>query len=191
MNLRNIASSVLASISLVSRGDALCVDDPEGWRDGASGPGYDCATYALGQWCTLDGDAGVGWNPNNAFGWGKISWNGFKGTDKKKFDEACCACGGGVGEGYTEPVYDQTDYVFTRADRNAVGKKRKKKIIVGEAWVDKYGYSCRVYKSMNLCNADGTQGDGWDRGAWGNIRRYKNAGRTCFEACEVCGWDGE
>lgn len=193
MNLRIILSATsLCLFSAVTT--AQCVDDPEGWVDGASGPGYDCETYALGQWCTIDGGQGVGWNRNNAFGWGRISWNGYKGTNNKKFDEACCACGGGTtnGDGYTAPEYDHTDYVFTQEDKeNAPGRRAKKKISVGEEWVDLYGYSCRVYKSMNFCVSDGTVGDGWDNNAWGAIESYENGGRNCFTACEVCGWDGE
>lgn len=111
----------------------------------------------------------------------------------RRFDAACCACGGGAGEGYTPPVYDHVDYVFTRADRKAArrNKKKRRKIAVGKEWVDSSGYSCRVYKAENFCNPDGTVGAGWDRPKWGKIESYKNAGRDCFHACEVCGWDGK
>lgn len=188
MNIYTV-SSALFSLCLSSEVAAECVDNPKGWVDGASGPGYDCATYAQGQWCTTDGRAGVGWNRDRAFGWGRIRAKSYKGTGGKTFDEACCACGGGSGDGYTAPPeYNYTDYVFTLGDKKKARAKSRKKIAVGREWVDRHGYSCRVYDSMNLCNSDGTAGDGWDEAAWGSIHSYKNAGRSCFGACEVCGW---
>lgn len=87
MNLRLTATAAAAvlCIGLCSMAHAECIDDPEGWRDGAHGPGYSCDAYALGRWCTADGTAGVGWNQGNAFGWGKITANGYTGTDGKKY----------------------------------------------------------------------------------------------------------
>ncbi|KAL7537328.1 hypothetical protein ACHAWF_005731 [Thalassiosira exigua] len=188
---RRVILTLISLSGIAAAAAEECVDHP-GWRDGASGPGYDCDTYALAQWCTLEGDAGEGWNRDRAFGWGRIGWTGYTGTDDKMYDEACCACGGGTGGVYVEPAYDHTDYVFTAEDKEAArGKKKKRKIAIGEEWVDSYGYSCRVYKAMNFCDSDGSVGEGWDSGAWGNIKSYKNASRNAFQACEVCGWNGQ
>jgi len=161
MNLR-ITSTLAISLRLFPSVVTECVDDPAGWGDGASGPGYTCLTYALGNWCTAGGGEGSGWDRNNAFGWGNIHSNYFRGTDGKMYDEACCACGGGIGEGFDAPEYDHVDYVFTEEDKAKAPNRAKRKIVPGEHWVDAYGYSCRAYKAMNMCNPDGTQGDGWD-----------------------------
>jgi len=191
MIARITSTATVLFLRLFSSVTAECVDNV-GWGDGASGPGYSCLTYALAEWCTADGGEGPGWDRGNAFRWGDIRSEYFRGTDDKMYDEACCACGGGEGEGYTAPEYNHVDYVFTREDRaKARPRRNKRKISVGKYWVDAYGYSCRAYKAMKLCNADGTQGEGWDAGSWGSIKSYANAGRDCFRACGVCGWKGD
>ena len=185
-----LSFSVLPFV-LFSTVTAHCVDSPIDWVDGSKGPGYNCKTYSVGQWCTKRGKRGKGWNRNKAFGWGKLKSKFYEGTDGKIALDACCACGGGEGQGYKKPEYEFKDYVFTKDDKKAAKKKAKKLIVPGKEWVDQYGYSCRTYWSMKFCNSDGTVGAAWDKTEFGDIKTYINAGRSAFEACEACGWKGE
>merc|ERR1719483_616865 len=55
------------------------------------------------------------------------------------------------------------------------------------AWHDIGGWSCRVYASANLCEADGSKGSGWGE-MWGSINsRSDEEGIDAADACCACG----
>jgi len=57
----------------------------------------------------------------------------------------------------------------------------------GTAWHDDNGWSCRVYASANLCEADGSKGSGWGEG-WGAFGgRAQDVGMAADDACCACG----
>jgi len=120
---------------------------------------------------------------------GRKRWGPFEAyRDDSGMDARVCCCDGSLYDQY-EHDGESLDTFFDGWDKeNPDGRcmdilREDDKL----AWHDIGGWSCRVYASANLCEADGSKGSGWGAG-WGSINaRSDEEGIDAADACCACG----
>jgi len=96
-------------------------------------------------------------------------------------DARACCCDSGIADSY--PYNLGFDNPGTCNDK----KWDRLTKWFGDEWHDKNGWTCKVYHYGNLCNSDGTRGDGWNNAEWGQIQSHTLGNMHAKDACCACG----
>jgi len=163
--------------------------------------GFTCDVYEYAGWCSPNGsgsDQGPNWCPRfpvERQEWRESEckvekyirrWGPFEEYRNENGQDArVCCCASGIQD--WNPYYSGSfgdgqcnDYTFPHYTSRVS--------IEGDRWHDANGFSCAVYEMMNWCNADGSEGDGWDESSFGPyLKQRKTNKMRAFDACCVCG----